>query len=46
MEGVRFKARVQRAENPRGVKGFEVKIGYSWEEFDCSRREAHLECRV
>ena len=38
--------RVQRAENPGGMEGVEVKTGYSWKEFDWSRRKAHLECRV
>ena len=27
-------ARVQRAENPGGMKGVEVKTDYSWKEFD------------
>ena len=27
-------ARVQRAANPGGVEGVEVKTGYSWKEFE------------
>ena len=36
-------ARVQRAANPGGVEGVEVKTGYSWKEFELIRREAHLD---
>ena len=39
-------ARLQRAANPGGMEGVEVKTGYFWKEFDWSRREVHLECRV
>ena len=35
--------REQRAANPGGVEGVEVKTGYSWKEFELIRREAHLD---
>ena len=39
-------ARVQRAANPGGMEGVEVKTGYSRKEFELSGREVHLECSV
>lgn len=38
-------ASLQRAANPGGLEGVEVKAGYSWKESD-QKREVHLECRV
>ena len=37
------RVREQRAANPGGVEGVEVKTGYSWKEFELIRREAHLD---